>query len=240
MKKTIGLLLALGLYLPMAAQATLVGILPTTAGGTNYQAYYDTTTNLTWLADANANGQMTWSNANSWAAGLSVTGYVGGTQKTVSGWGLPTMAGTSCSGYNCTGSEMGHLYYDTLGNLGYCDTSGNCPQTGWGLKHTGPFSNVQSYLYWSATEYAPNTGYAWYFDFGFGIQGFDDKTNSQYAWAVRAGDPGAATSVPAPGSLWLMGAGVALLGLMLGRRWSSRGAHSATPRSISAADEAVP
>jgi hypothetical protein len=36
------------------SQAVLVGELPATPGGTDYQAYYDTVANLTWLADANA------------------------------------------------------------------------------------------------------------------------------------------------------------------------------------------
>jgi hypothetical protein len=31
-------------------------------------AFYDTDFNVTWLANANANGRMTWSEANAWAA----------------------------------------------------------------------------------------------------------------------------------------------------------------------------
>jgi len=33
------------------------------------------------------------------------------------------------------------------------------------------FSNLQSNAYWSATEYAPNTVNAWYFDTSGGCQG---------------------------------------------------------------------
>lgn len=76
---------------------------------------YDEDLDITWTANANINGQMTWAEANAWATGLSLGG--------VSGWRLPiTMeSDPSCTGdvvsglYNCTGSEMGHLFYSELG-----------------------------------------------------------------------------------------------------------------------------
>ncbi len=95
----------LGLGMMGSANAALLGRLPTTPGGTNYQAYYDNVANLTWLADANyaatsgyaaanatgaigssptniqADGGMGWQAANDWAAQLTVGG--------VSGWRLP-------------------------------------------------------------------------------------------------------------------------------------------------------
>ncbi len=46
-------------------------------------AWYDTSSDITWLANWNANGQMTWSQAMNWAALLDVYG--------VSGWRLPTV-----------------------------------------------------------------------------------------------------------------------------------------------------
>ncbi|OIP66619.1 MAG: hypothetical protein COT35_01095 [Nitrospirae bacterium CG08_land_8_20_14_0_20_52_24] len=58
-----------------AANAALVSRL----GGL---AVYDTDLNITWLANANANGFMDWSQANAWASGLTVGGF--------SGWRLPT------------------------------------------------------------------------------------------------------------------------------------------------------
>jgi len=36
-----------------ASNAALLGRAPLTPGGTDYQAYYDTVLNITWLADAN-------------------------------------------------------------------------------------------------------------------------------------------------------------------------------------------
>jgi len=194
-----------------------------------FEAYYDMTLDITWLADANANGQMTWDVANTWAATLDVNG--------VTGWRLPTMVdtgapgcegiaytGTDC-GYNVqTGSaattvysEMASLYYDTLGNLGWYDTSGTGPQSGWGLTNTGPFSNFQSSSYWSGLEYAPNTSIAWYFLIGDGAQYNRNKTNSRlYALAVRPGD---VSAVPVPAAVWLFGSGLmGLLGVMRRKR----------------------
>ena len=166
-------------------------------------AYYDDVADLTWLADANAAGtKMTWSDANAWAAGYSVGG--------VDGWRLADtlqpdascsiQSGTVSYGYNCTGSEMGSLFYGALGN-----TSGS-------LTNTGDFTNVQSGGYWSASEYAPDTSIAWYFGKGDGLQYINYKTYNYYAWAVQSGDVSAASVVPIPAAVWLFGSG--LLGLV--------------------------
>jgi hypothetical protein len=188
----------------LAQADTLTGVLPTTPGGTNYQAYYDATTNLTWLANANMNGLMDWSAANSWAAGLDING--------VTGWTLPTTADTSCIGINCTGSEMGYLFYDVLGG-----TAGHF------LSNTGPFSNVQSDGYWSATGDAPSTNYlAWEFDFYYGAQYIVNPSYGLFAWAVHAGDVGAPTSAPEPGALALMLVGLGLVGFAARRRLALR------------------
>lgn len=192
-----------------------------------FEAYYDTTLNITWLANANyaqtsgydADGLMNWTTANSWAAGLNPYG------SNITGWRLPTTIDAGCTytnyyqgvdcGYNITThSEMSYMFYVTLGDKAYYDTSGS-PQAGWGLTNSGPFSNVQSDIYnpyWSATEYAPPfTGYARRFYFSDGLQDGDDKAHSYYAWAVHAGDVGA-SAVPVPAAVWLFGSG--LLGLI--------------------------
>lgn len=186
-----------------------------------YEAYYDTALNITWLADASyaktsgydAEGYLNWSAAKTWAANLNVNG--------VTGWRLPTLvdtgaagcdwaySGTDC-GYNVSTSrsEMAHLFYVTLDNMGYKDTVGNGPQGAWGLTNTGPFKNVQPYDYWSGMEYAPDTEYAWGFFIGFGLQGYYYKYLKLSAWAVRPGDVAA---VPEPESIALVGAGLAAL-----------------------------
>ncbi len=194
-----------------------------------YEAYYDTTLDITWLADANANGAMTWDEANTWAANLNVNG--------VTGWRLPTMvdtgtsdcngrvySGTDC-GYNVqTGSaattvysEMASLFYDTLGNLALYDTSGAYPQPGWGLTNTGPFFDLVSYSYQDGYEFLDlDLNLAGYFNFSNGYQYRSNKTNSFYALAVRPGD---VSAVPVPAAVWLFGSGLmGLLGLAKRKR----------------------
>lgn len=174
--------------------------------------------NITWLADANPLGYgMDWGTANAWAAGLDPYG------SGITGWRLPTITDTGTSGcdYSLSGTDCGYnvdtatgemasLFFNTLGNLSYFDTSGNY-QPGAGLGNTGPFSNVHSGYYWSATEYAPTTTIAWMFSTGAGSQSLLYKVDGAYAWGVHAGDVGA-SAVPVPAAVWLFGSG--LLGLI--------------------------
>jgi len=228
------LILSLGLVAATTANAALVSRL----GGL---AYYDTVLDITWLQDANyaqtsgynADGAMTWAAANAWAASLTVAG--------IGGWRLPdtnpvdgaafdynlSFDGSTDYGYNIsapgtiyagsTGSEMAYMSYNNLGNLGYCDTAGACPQIGWGLGNTGPFSNVQ-FSYWSATGYTPDTDDAWFFAFNGGYQSNIPKTTgTTYAWAVHSGDVGAST-VPVPAAAWLFGSGLMGLAAVVRRK----------------------
>jgi hypothetical protein len=65
------------------------------------------------------------------------------------------------------------------------------------------FSNVQSSVYWSGTEYAPDPDRAWFFRTFEGSQGSgSDKTSALFAVAVRPGD--VAASVPEPQTLALV------------------------------------
>jgi len=275
MKMRMGVLwagiLALGLAAP--AQGALQGRLPATAGGTDYQAYYDTVLDVTWTADANlaesntfglatgvslgihpsdnsptpvngqinASGTMNWPGALFWIDAMNAaggTGYLG-----VNDWRLPAVApvngtafnyaisykGTTDRGYNVsaptttyagsTASEMAYMYYNTLGNLGYTTPDSVYPsytvQAGWGLANTGPFANLQSYNYWSGTEYGPNPNGAWDFNFNLGYQLAGHEGNGYYAWAVRPGD----VAVPEPASLALVGT---TLGGLLGVGWRRR------------------
>lgn len=157
---------------------------------------YDTDTQLSWLKDAGASGNRNWSDAKAWAEGLNIGG--------LTGWRLP-VADPACSGYNCTNSEMGHLYYTELGNA-----------AGGPLTNTGPFINLQTTLnFQSGTEYAPDPTGAWYFYFLNGSQNAFDKNGNAYALAVRSGaraisDP--PTPVPATGTTALI---IILFGLMI-------------------------
>lgn len=178
MKKKLWAGLATGLVvagMASVSQATLLTIGTATYGGSDYNLIWDDNNNgksVVWLDYSNS--QTNWSNQNAWAAGL-------GSQLTYNidaaysitwddaAWRLPATVdgdyvdgydGTTTGGYNVTSSEMGHLFYEELGNLGYYDTSGNYPQPQWGLQHSGDFDNLVASSYWSGTEYAGYTNYA--------------------------------------------------------------------------------
>lgn len=173
---------------------------------------YDTTLNLTWLANWNVNGLMSWGAANAWAAGLTDFG---------GGWRLPTVvdlgspgctqtnSGTEC-GFNVYGSEterrnspLAHMYYDTLGNVGLVDATNN-PRTPADL-NTGPFSQLMPGLYWSGSAYPQSPpGLAWDFQMDWGFQLYGNVNASSYAVAVRAGDVYSGT-VPEPEGFLLLG-----------------------------------
>ena len=207
---------------------------------TTAEAFYDTVVGITWLADANYAGtSMIWYTANQWATNLNPYG------SGITGWRLPdtnpidgttsddstaAFNGTEDFGYNVSApgtlyagsiaSELAHMFYNTLGNWGYCDpdtsTVSTCgsPQPGNGLSNTGLFLNVQSTYYWSRTENVPNVSSVWGFYFYSGYQRFRSITSGSSiydAWAVHDGDVGNAV-VPIPASVWLFGSG--LLGLV--------------------------
>ena len=206
------------------------------------EAYYDTVLDITWLADANAAGtRMNWADANTWVAALNING--------VSGWRLPTISPINGSTFNTNStnnattdigyadslgwvdvsnnpvSELGHMYYANLGNLGQCtpdssNPSGCIQQVGWGISNTGPFSNIQSSgLYWTDTIYFNQV---WIFTFYDGQQNTTGPNGpgSKFAWAVHDGDVGVAiSSVPVPAAAWLMGSGlIGLFGLAKRKR----------------------
>lgn len=193
---------------------------------------YDTVLDVTWLRDANANGLMNWTRANTWAANLLVGAY--------DDWRLPTMIATPNTTYSNAGgtdygynvrttsgstvySEMASLWCDTLGNKASCPpdndmgSAADTPQPGWGLTNTGDFQNLQSGVCWSGLEYAPNVGYAWDFGSDVGFQGYGGKAFSSYALALRPYD----VVVPAalkPETYALMLAGLAVAGAAAKRR----------------------
>ncbi len=157
------------------AQATLTTIGTATyndgTGAKDYNLIWDDDNNgnsVVWLDYTNA--RASWQAQRSWAlslgTALSVTLNAGVSVTWDSSWRLPnTVDGVGIGkygyegpdengnydytyGYNLTNSEMGHLYYEELGNLGKVDTDGSYPSD-YGLKNTGDFNNlVASWYCW--------------------------------------------------------------------------------------------
>ena len=184
---------------------------------------YDTTLQVTWLRNANANGVQTWANATTWAANLT-TGSGG---NTITDWRLPTMAanpdtlhtfnGSTALGYNVPGSssEMASLFFNTLGNTSQYNTSG-VAQAGFGLTNAGSFQNMRSDVYWLGTEYVPNPNFAWLFGAYDGAQTALHQDGQYYALAVRSGDVMA--PVPEPETYAMLLAGLGVIGAVARRR----------------------
>lgn len=165
---------------------------------------YDTVLNVTWLADADyaqtsgydSDGKMDWASAVAWAEQLSYCGY--------SDWRLPrtlpvngtsyinnlSYDGSSDVGYNINSrsSELAFMFAVNLNNQSYYDTSGNGPQSGYGMANTSPFVNVHEYYYWSATELETIPGYSWGYSFIVGGQRMYYQPSKHHAWALRDGD----------------------------------------------------
>ena len=154
---------------------------------------YDTVLDATWYLTANNTG-LNWEDPKSWAAGLTVG--------TFSGWSLPSADETCPGAYDCTGSQMGELYYTALGN-----------PAGGPLSNTGPFKNLLSDYYWSDTQYATYTEIGWHFDTRNGLHVGNYGYAAEYALAVR---PGNVAAVPEPGTVALLLSGLA--GVMVMRR----------------------
>lgn len=209
-------LLAAAITLPGTAGAALID----RGGG----LIYDTDLDITWLADANyaftsgydqegnTDGLMTFAYANAWAAQLTYGGFTE--------WRLPTtqQPDATCAnqyafgngGFNCTGGEMGHLYYVELGS-----------QPGNGSVHNANFALFQNLTmdqYWTGTPVATLANYAWQMNFLDGNQYVQLKTGAIRAMAVHPGDIGGTTVVPAPAAAWLLGTGVAALAGLRRRR----------------------
>ena len=103
--------------------------------------------------------------------------------------------------YNCTGSEMGHLFYVDLGG-----TAGNSILTS-GDPDLNLFKNIQAmdFPYLSGTTVSGSTTGVWVFYFGNGNEFIDLNSSPDYVMVVRNGDVAA---VPVPSAVWLFCSGL--------------------------------
>ena len=130
----------------------------------------DNLTGLIWLKDANCFGARTWSNALSDANGLA-SGLCGLTDGSSAGdWRLPNR------------NELESLVHKGYYNPALPNTAGT------GQWSAGdPFTNVQSYYYWSSSTYAYYTVYAWFVHMYSGNVVSNDRIIGYYVWPVRGG-----------------------------------------------------
>lgn len=122
-------------------------------GDGTVDAFYDSSRNLSWAADADPIGATDWAQSHAWITSLNLFG--------VTGWRTPTMQaaaggfpacpqytydGSGDCGYNVDPgrSELAHLYQMVLGNQPWLDGSGAERPPGWGLSNTGPFRNLRA------------------------------------------------------------------------------------------------
>lgn len=162
-------------------------------------AWYDSRTQSTWLADWKSRDPVTWQEARDWAEGLSFG--------TATNWRLPgnptvtpdpqcsSVIGNFTYGWGCRSSQMGDLWHTTLGN-----------PTG-RLLYPGPFDPFED-AYWSSPsqydylgQQAPaNTDLEWAYFFSTrdGFTGVDRQTQKMRAVAVHAGDVGTPLNVTPP------------------------------------------
>ena len=241
-------LLILSLGLSGASQATLID----RGGG----LIYDDVLNITWLQDANyaktsgydADGKMTWADANTWAANLVYHDSVRNVN--YSDWRLPTMIDTGTSGCNYANSgtdcgynvqtvsgstvysEMAHMYFNNLGLKSYYSPTGTY-QADFGIFGNGTYNGTNQ-IVWA---YGQNdVGLIDNFQAYMYWSGLEYAPNPGFAWIFNAGRgtqvpldendalyawavrPGDVASVPEVQTYALMLAGLGLIGWRARRR----------------------
>jgi hypothetical protein len=133
----------------LTTHAALLGRLPSTPGGSDYQAYYDTALNITWLANANLaksnpfgvsgidpnTGYMTWNTTQQWIAAMNAADYLGQTD-----WQLPTTGPINGVSYQYTDATH-------TGAIGTTDVGWNISAPG--TAYAGSTVDQMAYLYYN-------------------------------------------------------------------------------------------
>ncbi len=190
------ILLSLFITSGISLTSTVSAELFSRAGGT---MIYDSDRDITWLADANyskttydntcgksgsIDGKMYWHAAKIFVDNMDFAGY--------DDWRLPglTESDPSCDnqgvagsfGYDCSGSEMGHMFYQVLG--GKARTSIADVHN----SNYDNFKNIQSAIYWVDEEFSALPFIAWNFQTRDGYQNGNSKSIRLAIWPLRDGD----------------------------------------------------
>ena len=191
---------------------------------------YDDVLNVTWLSDANyvktggydADGNLNWNEATTWAADLSY--YDSVRNVTYTDWRLPDyrdIAGACDDVFRDCGSELGHLFYDLYNYVTYLDAeylpvNEYTPK----LANTALFQNqkgLREFSYW--TNYEQGDVVAYFGENRIGqfenrfVLNFAERATG--AWAVRSGN---VTAVPEVDTWIMLLAGLGLVSTMAKRR----------------------
>lgn len=166
---------------------------------------YDPVAQVTWLTDANLaatqtfgvagvnpDGAMDHATAVQWIAAMNKAKYLG-----QANWELPetgppdaTCNMKGITGFGCTGSAMGELYYKQLG-LKRGESVVAVPDV-----TVGPMHDIQPYLYWACEaesaasacqDNGPAEGFEWNFSFGNGFEGTNLVGNNLYVMVYYVG-----------------------------------------------------
>ena len=178
------------------------------------QLIYDSTLDVTWYDYSNGNGVLSFEEQLNWVNSLTV--QFNGAH--ITDWRLPKSTvgswsygydGSTTAGLNITTSEMGSLYYSSLGKTGAYDTLGNDSSSEtWLNENYLPFNNLQPGMYWSSTPDLRTADAHYYFYFYSGYQFSLDQQYGAYAIAVHDGD---VAVVPEPSIALFLLAGLGVL-----------------------------
>ena len=195
------------LTLSGATHAALLGRFLDPLHGNVYRAVYDTDLNITWLLDGFPS--MDWNGAQSLLSFVNEQHLYG-----VSDWRLPVTVqpDPTCDtqieylsgfvggyGFNCTGSEFGHLYYEELGGIAGVPSQ------------PFPFFNFVTGTYWSQPQGGgPTRRFLFIFNSGAQLPYNGSNFTDYKVFLVAPGDP---LAVPVPAAAFLFPSALGLLGL---------------------------